>query len=198
MRQKLEIIKSQIRKKYKKIRSQIPKPEQKILNLKIAKQLFKIKEFKKSKRLGIYLSKNNEVSTFLIFKKSLALEKKVAAPKINSNKKINMEFFQIKNLTKDCKEGTYGLLEPKDCCPHVSKEKLELILVPGIVFDSQGFRLGTGIGFYDRFLKKCASSLTIGLTFDKTFVPSLPHEKNDIPVDMVITEKKVYRTPHGR
>ena len=198
MDQKLESIKSQIRKKYKKIRSQIPKPEQKILSLKIAKQLFKIKEFKKSKGLGMYLSKNNEVSTFLILKKSLALKKKIAAPKINLNKKGRMEFFQIKNLTKDCKEGIYRLLEPKDHCPHVSKEKLELILVPGIVFDSQGFRLGSGIGFYDRFLKKCASSLTIGLTFEKTFVPSLPHEKNDIPMELVITEKNVYRISHGK
>lgn len=198
MDQKLKLTKEKIREKYKKIRSKIPKLEHKKLSLKAAKQLFKIKEFKKSNTIGIYLSKSKEMDTFSIFKKSLALKKRIAAPKIDSNKKNSMDFFQIKNRAKDCKKGSYNLLEPKNHCSIVPKEKLELIIVPGIVFDRQGYRLGAGKGFYDRFLKKCAASLKVGLTFEKTFLPCLPREKNDIPMDMVITEKNIYRISHAK
>lgn len=85
--------------------------------------------------------------------------------------------------------GSFGIPEPDETCPIIDREKLSLILVPGLCFDEQGFRLGHGGGYYDRYLAG-ASGATVALCRDRLLFPALPVESHDRPVDLILTETR--------
>ena len=70
----------------------------------------------------------------------------------------------------------------------VTGRDIDVFLVPGVAFDKQGYRLGRGGGFYDRYLQDC-KGLKIGIAFScQVSKAALPRESHDIPMDMLITE----------
>jgi len=90
--------------------------------------------------------------------------------------------------------GSFKILEPKKELPILLPPTISHCLVPLLAFDSSGARLGRGGGFYDRFLEKF-KGIKIGLAFDWQKVEGkLPTEAHDQRLDMVITEKEIYRS----
>ena len=91
------------------------------------------------------------------------------------------------------KNGLYGVLEPD---PSRSRPALSggnaLCIVPGLGFDSKGYRLGYGKGYYDRFLSGF-HGITVGLCYSACTKWMLPHGYYDRPVDILITEKYARR-----
>ncbi len=84
------------------------------------------------------------------------------------------------------KINRYGIWEPERC----DNEIPELILVPGVAFDMKGYRVGYGGGFFDRFLENY-SGISVGIVYDRCLFRELPAEEHDIPVKLVVSEKKV-------
>ncbi len=82
-----------------------------------------------------------------------------------------------------------GIKEPKLFKRKAFKKDLDIIIVPGIAFDKRGYRIGYGAGFYDRFLKDFRGK-KIGVAFDCCIVERVPVSKNDVPVDVILTEKR--------
>ncbi len=88
----------------------------------------------------------------------------------------------------DLQPGLMGLLEPVGTRPSLPPADLDAILVPGLAFTPQGDRLGKGGGYYDRTLSQTGSRpLLLGVAFPCQIVDTLPREKHDHPVDLVIT-----------
>jgi 5-formyltetrahydrofolate cyclo-ligase len=87
--------------------------------------------------------------------------------------------------------GTYGILEPDADAPPIDLETVDLILVPCVAIDSQGYRLGYGGGFYDRFLPICPKP-TLGILFDFARLPQLPIDPWDQPLSGFCTETGVF------
>ena len=89
--------------------------------------------------------------------------------------------------------NTYGIKEPE---PHsslpVDKTDLDIILVPCVAFDEKKYRLGHGGGYYDRYLKDF-HGLKIGIAYELQKVKEVPTEEHDVPLDLIITEKKIYK-----
>lgn len=89
--------------------------------------------------------------------------------------------------------GAYGILEPDPVAlaegklQITNKQENDVILVPGLAFDREGYRLGYGGGYYDRYLTDY-DGVTLGLTFSDCLTEALPHEATDRRVDQVITE----------
>ncbi|MDR3253687.1 MAG: 5-formyltetrahydrofolate cyclo-ligase, partial [Endomicrobium sp.] len=75
----------------------------------------------------------------------------------------------------------------------VKQDNIDLIFVPGLAFDVLGYRMGYGKGYYDRWLKNLPSEKIVGLAYDFQIADKLPSEKYDIPVGLIITEKRVIR-----
>ncbi|PPS46066.1 5-formyltetrahydrofolate cyclo-ligase [Chroococcidiopsis sp. TS-821] len=94
------------------------------------------------------------------------------------------------NAGDDVQIGAYNIPEPHARAPLISVSEVDLILVPAIACDTQGYRLGYGGGFYDRLLScpEWMSKPAIGITFDFAYLEQLPVEAWDKPLDGVCTE----------
>lgn len=96
----------------------------------------------------------------------------------------------------------FGIPEPLDTAPMLLWEDWTdaLIIVPGLAFDDLGFRIGYGGGYYDRFLAELRARgirhTTVGLVFATCHLLALPHEPHDIPVDIIVDERRIIHA-HG-
>lgn len=90
--------------------------------------------------------------------------------------------------------GTYGITEPDPASPLIEDYKVDLILVPCLACDINGYRLGYGGGFYDRMLAapKWADKTTIGIVYEYARLPKLPREDWDIPLNGICTESGLF------
>lgn len=86
------------------------------------------------------------------------------------------------------KKSSYNINEP--CSNPVSAEVLDLVIVPALAVDKDGYRLGYGGGFYDRFLPKCLSATTLVPICEDFVLNELPREEFDCKVDYIITNGK--------
>ncbi|MFK4997667.1 5-formyltetrahydrofolate cyclo-ligase [Bacillus sp. N9] len=84
----------------------------------------------------------------------------------------------------------YGLLEPIEEMEAVEKEQLQLMIVPGLIYDRNGYRIGFGGGYYDRYLKWFQGN-KISLAFAEQVIDHLPIEDHDVAVHKIITNEEV-------
>ncbi len=150
----------------------------------------------KGKTIAITIANKREVDTQEIIETLWKFEKKVVVPKCNAVDRT-MNFYEIENFNQ--LENVYmDLQEPKtECTQLVSSDDIDCIIVPGIVFDKKGYRIGYGGGYYDRYLSQYKGML-ISLAFDIQVQESVPAESFDIPVDLIITETERIDCAHNR
>lgn len=141
----------------------------------------KTQAYKAAKTIYGYLPYNQEVRTVPILTQALLDGKQVAVPKVFGD---DMKFILLPDLTKVSK-GYAGIPEPIDDGPEATDEEA-LVLMPGLVFDPQGHRIGYGGGFYDKFLSREPHHPTVALCYDFQVMERLETEEFDIPVDLVL------------
>ena len=153
-------------------------------------KLINLDLYKEAKNIFIYLSFGSEIDTKPIIDRALEEEKEVYIPKIY---KINKEMKAIRlNSFEDLEENSMGILEPKDDSNFIDKENIDLIIVPGAVFDLEGNRIGYGGGYYDRFLSNIKDKRNkIVLAYDLQIVDNIEAEEHDIKVDYIITNSRI-------
>ncbi len=148
--------------------------------------------FQNARSIMFYYAKGTEVSLHSAMEYALANGKKVILPKILED---YLHLFEIRNLTTDLCKGTFGVMEPAENYPSQQKN-IDLIFVPGVVFDLTGGRIGYGKGFYDRFLKDL-SIPTVGIAYDFQVIPSIPLESTDVRVRYIQTEQRLITCYNG-
>lgn len=147
------------------------------------------------KTLLVYVSFGFEIETLSLIERALSDGKKVAVPLCNSAD-CTIRFFLISSL-KQLKKGNYNILEPEEaCCKELLETKAALCVVPGLSFDKNGFRIGFGKGYYDRFLSEFRG-ISVGFCYEELFVSDLLKDEYDKSVSFVITETKIYNTCQG-
>ena len=180
--------KSNLRKKYKAIRESLSEkaPE---YSLEICKKCASLEEFQKADTVLLYFAKGSEADLSRLFEIARESGKRVAYPRCLDREK--MEFFEISAFS-DLEKGCYGIMEPKIDAPHATFENA-ICFVPALSFDYDGYRLGYGGGYYDRFLSYFQGA-TVGIAFEECLAERLPREKFDKKTDYIITESRVKRT----
>ena len=136
----------------------------------------------------LYLNMRGEVETTGLLEGLLNSGKQVCAPVVDTEQ-LELIPRRIQNLETELVRHPYGMLEPNAACPISPIEHLQLIVVPGIAFDHNGYRLGYGKGFYDRFLVKCPHAVAIGLAYQIQLVEDTFPQAWDVPVQHIFTEK---------
>ena len=142
---------------------------------KIMDTIKELPQFINCKNIMLYISFNKEVDTYPLATWCLNNNKTVIAPYcIQSSRKIIP--FIINNLTNDLTKSTYGVMEPKhDLLTKANIKDIDLIIVPGVVFDENCNRIGFGAGYYDRFLpRKSKNTPTIGIAYDYQIIDKVP------------------------
>ncbi len=93
----------------------------------------------------------------------------------------------------EIQRGIYGIKEPISSLPQPSPQEVDLILIPAIACDRQGYRLGYGAGYYDRMLtkKEWQNKPTIGIIFDFAYISQLPIDSWDRKLDYICTENGI-------
>ena len=90
-------------------------------------------------------------------------------------------------------EGLYGIPEPGPDAERVEPESGDIIIVPALCFDRQGYRLGQGGGYYDRWLELHPGLFSVGLCRERFLQERVPREAHDMCVRCVVTEKEAAR-----
>lgn len=156
-------------------------------SLTIKNKLLKESSIINSNTIGLTISRKKEVDTKSIIQSLWELGKNVAVPKCNP-KNHSMDFYLITNFEQ--LETVYlDLQEPiPEKTVYINKKNIDVLIVPGVVFDNKGYRIGYGGGYYDRYLKDYNGTL-FSLAFQLQIVDQLPKETHDIPVHYILTEK---------
>jgi len=160
----------------------------------IVDQVLLLHEYVRARGIACYVSKDSEVNTRTLIRNALDREKRVLIPVVKPGD-IDLFFSEVKELGKELAPGTFGILEPKpEFVRPVDLDAVDLIFVPGIVWDRDGYRLGWGRGYFDRALTKLPEHVTsAGLAFNMQLLSRVPKDQFDVPVDMVVTESRVIR-----
>ena len=140
--------------------------------------------FRSAKSMLVYMPINNEVLTEKIINKALELGKMVALPVVEGDVLVLSE---LKSINK-VKKGKFSVLEP-ETRRIISPKKIDTVVMPGIAFDEDGNRIGYGKGYYDKLLAGIGAK-KIALAFDFQIAKKILKEHNDIPMDVIITEKR--------
>ena len=158
-------------------------------SLAIKKKLFTLAEFKKAKKILLYVGKHYEVDTTPIIKEALQIGKRIFLPVTDVIGK-RLIISEISDLEKETEIGPYGIYQPKsNHLKAAPSQELDLLVLPGVGFDKKGNRLGHGAGYYDRFLQDIPHNIPrISLAFDfQVLDEDIPTLSWDIPVTLVIT-----------
>ncbi len=158
----------------------------------ILDSLSEFANFLEARIVLFYMSHKSEVDTRPMIRKAIALEKIVALPLIDEEKR-GIVPFKIENLDRDTQPRYQGIPEPiPQRCKEVPVEHINLAIIPGIAFDERGARIGYGTGFYDRFIPHLdITTRKVALAFECQIVPQIPMEPHDRYTDIIITEKRI-------
>ncbi len=184
-------MKADIRARLLARRGELDMGEAKTKSLAICAALERLLNTRQPETVFLYAPFRGEADIFPLAAGLLEREEcAVCFPRCVAGSLGRMEFWRVRSL-KELSLGAYGILEPdKEQCVRVTAPP-DVIVLPGVGFDRQGFRLGYGSGYYDRFLAGVPDAFCIGAAFSCQVVAGLPHDRWDRRVHCLVTEQEV-------
>ena len=177
--------KADIRKQMRELKRAVPMEEKLRRSDAIMCQVEKLPEFQKANVVLLYWSMADEVQTHA-FVERWYKQKVLLLPCVDGDD------LRLRQYTgPDCMVAgeQFGIGEPTADTPEwTDLDKVEMIVVPGVAFDSKRNRMGRGRGFYDRLLKSTPNAIKVGVAYNFQLLDEIPVEAHDVKMDKVITE----------
>lgn len=188
--------KTELRERYKRIRREMSAEIKKLRDDKIFSRLIGLEAYKTANTVLTYVSTDIEVDTIKFIKHAINDGKTVAVPRCVPNTR-NMVFYIIKSL-RDLERGSFSVLEPvPKKCKRLTNFGGAFCVVPALVYDRYGYRLGYGKGYYDRFLSLHKNMFLAGICYCCCTVTEIVHGRFDVSVNTLVTEKYVKNCGKG-
>lgn len=183
----MKLLKQEIRAQYRLRRREIPPEKKNTMDAAVFERIISMPVYRKAGLLLCYVSTAEEVETQNLIRHALENGKRVCVP-LSLTETHTVEFHEIHSL-EELMPGTYGVLEPKRgvSTPVTYYPYGTVCIVPGLVFDEEGYRLGYGKGYYDRFLQRFRG-VKIGICYREFITRLLPHGYYDRPVNWLVDE----------
>jgi 5-formyltetrahydrofolate cyclo-ligase len=185
--------KTEIREYYLAKRRGMDTAEREEKNEKICKHMLASATFRYADIILMFYPKDDEIDIRPIAEAALAAGKKIAFPRCNPEDH-SMVFYFV-NSFDDLEPGSYNIMEPSETLPAFDKAMAEtanvVCIVPAVVFDKKGFRIGYGGGYYDRYLSGFRGT-KVGMAYRDFIVNSVPHGRFDLTVDVMMNERGLY------
>ncbi|WP_324824444.1 5-formyltetrahydrofolate cyclo-ligase [Sinanaerobacter sp. ZZT-01] len=149
--------------------------------------------YQDAKTIMFYMDFQNEAPTRALLKNALLKNKNIVLPLTDKNFKIIPYKLGGEEILIT---SALGISEPDPLtCSVADPKEIDVVLIPGVVFDRMGNRIGFGKGCYDAFLPQLRSdALKVGFSYDFQLLKRIPFEPRDIPMDFILTEKRIFKT----
>ncbi len=182
--------KGELRLKAREYRASLSEKEKNQLDGAIYSRLIATYQYRECKVLLIYASTAIEVDTSRIINHALQNGRRVALPRCIKGTR-DMVFHYITDIGQ-LESGAFGVMEPQEHLPEWQQSDGGLAVVPALMLDGYGYRLGYGGGYYDRFLSGFKGD-TVGITYSANYCNRLNHGRYDVPLGAVLTDSFVKR-----
>jgi len=158
----------------------------------IAEKLYSLSAYENAEAVMFFISFGSEVDTRPMVEETIKRDKLALAPKAAPDTRELIPS-QIFDWERDLVPGAYNIPEPSPETLRPRDPKIiDLLIVPGVGFDTEGGRLGYGGGYYDRFFERLKPGVPlVALAFEMQILPAIPRDRWDRPVDVIITEKRI-------
>ena len=176
-------MKAELRKQVLQEMKAIPREQKQAMDQALTDQFLKHPFCQEAKVIATYLSFPHEFQTQELIEQALRDGKKVLIPKTYPKGRMDFVVYNPQQLVKT----SFGLLEPQGDLEVVDASQIDLIHVPGLAFTTEGYRIGYGGGYYDRYLKHF-SGHTLSTVYPCQIQDFIP-EKYDIPVEEVLIDE---------
>ena len=174
-------MKAELRKQVLQEMKSLPQEQKQAIDQALTERLLQHPFYQEAKIIATYLSFPHEFQTQELIEQALKDGKKVLIPKTYPKGRMEFVVYHPQQLAKT----SFGLLEPQGDLEVVEPSQIDLIHVPGLAFTTEGYRIGYGGGYYDRYLEHFA-----GHTMSTIYpcqVQEFNSENHDIPVQEVLT-----------
>ena len=184
--------KTQARQAIQRALTELTPQQRQQYSARATRQLMALTEYQRAKTVLYFVAMEGEIDTLPLIAAALRTGKRVAVPKVDRVRRT-MQAHAITEPGEQIRPGAYGIPEPVTRTV-VPVEEIDLVLVPALGFGLRGHRLGRGAGYYDRYL--CSPGLRAvkcGFAFDAQVLGDLPCDEHDVPVDVIVTERRTIR-----
>lgn len=179
--------KAELRKQFLQQREEVSLENRNRWSEVITNKVLEHPQFAAAQVIFTFVSFRSEVNTHAIIQRSLEMGKRIFVPVIDVKCK-ELHAVEIADFSS-LQPGFRGILEPSLLSEKANAQEIDLCLIPGAVFAKNGYRIGYGGGYYDRFLPLVnQSAYRLGVAFQFQVVDEIPFENHDIPVHETLTE----------
>lgn len=183
----MKALKKELRDSMIRKRDALPEETRKEYTEIITNCILSQEQVKNAKGIFCFVGFGSEPDTRKLIQTLLTDGKRVFVPKTEKGNPV-MKMAEIRSLD-ELEIGHYGILSPKeDHANWGERSDADVVLVPGVLFDKRGYRIGYGAGFYDRFLAGSPAPYKLAVGYSMQVVDSVPVNEFDIPVDAFISE----------
>ena len=173
-------MKAELRKQVLQEMKTLSQEQKQAMDRALTERFLKHPFYQEAKTIATYLSFPHEFQTQELIEQALKDDKKVLIPKTYPKGRMDFVVYDPQQLVKT----SFGLLEPQGDLEVVEPSQIDLILVPGLAFTTEGYRIGYGGGYYDRYLEHFT-----GHTLSTVYpcqIQEFNFENHDIPVQEVL------------
>ncbi|MCM1272116.1 MAG: 5-formyltetrahydrofolate cyclo-ligase [Clostridium sp.] len=173
--------KKKLRKRMLALRSGLAKAYVIEASHEICTLLQRCQTYRKADNICLYVPVNNEVNVTELFE---SVSAKIYLPKVQEN---IMEFYLYTGM-EHLVNGAYNIPEPDSGVP-LTPDDHTLVVMPGVAFSRDGYRLGYGGGYYDRYLQRYPQCNKIAVCYKEQMVDTIPFEAYDVKPDSIISNE---------
>ena len=177
-------MKSELRKQVLQEMKALPLEQKQAMDQALTERFLKHPFYQEAKTIATYLSFPHEFQTQELIEQALKDGKKVLIPKTYPKGRMDFVVYDPQQLVKT----SFGLLEPQGDLEVVDASQIDLIHIPGLAFTTEGYRIGYGGGYYDRYLEHF-SGHTLSTIYPCQIQDFIP-ENHDIPVQEVLIDER--------
>lgn len=178
--------KQQLRKEMLAYREQLPKEQIQSASAQVCRQLVELPQYQQAKKILFYMAIKNEIDLMPLMEQAWLERRQVILPRVNG--KV-LECVQV-DKQDALQKSSFGIPEPKTG-KMIDPGQIDLVLVPGIAFDVQGYRLGFGAGHYDRLFSQYPHLKRVGILEHGQLVPTIYPEPHDQSMHLLVTSQQV-------
>lgn len=184
--------KQRLRRRVLAARDALPAAERRRRSAAVCARALALPELAEAGTVLAFAAFGSEVDTRPLCDALLARGRRLCLPRVEGPRE--MVAVAVTDLDADLRPGTWDIPEPLAGLPVVDPVAVDAVIVPGAVFDARGSRAGYGGGFYDTFVPRLRPEVPrIALAFELQLVDDVPRLPHDLPVTVIVTERRVLR-----